>query len=176
METEQYRDLSTYIYPLKVVYQYRDVPDVCRAVRNSLHCCVEFKGFFKNPFTFFSLCCCVELKFFSSKNLSLSFHCMVVLSLKVFKKKLSLSFYCVAVFNLFSSRKLSLSFHCMAVLSLGDVRTSNIANTSDFHGSVCCLWSLRIVFPKSHQTFYKIAIFSRFLTLCLQKTSSWASF
>ena len=132
--------VNIYIYPFKVVYQYRDVPDVCRAVRNSLHCCVEFKGFFKNPFTFFSLCCCVEFKGFL--------------------------------------KNLLLSFHCMAVLSLGDVRTtiSNITTKSDSHGSVCCLWSLRIVFPKSHQTFYKIAILSRFLTLCLQKTSSWASF
>ena len=66
---------------------------------------------------------------------------IAVLSLKVFQKTLSLSFHCVAVLSLIfsSSRKLSLSFHCMAVLSLGDVRTSNIANTSDFHGSVCCL-------------------------------------
>ena len=99
-----------------MVYQYRDVPDVCRAVRNSLHCCVEFKGFFKNPFTFFPLCCCVEFKFFSSKNLSLS-------------------------------------FHCMAVLSLGDVRTSNIANTSDFHGSVVYeVWELFFPNPIKHST------------------------
>ena len=50
-----------------MVYQYRDVPDVCRAVRNSLHCCVEFKGF--------------------SKTLSLSFHCVAVLSLSFLSKK-----------------------------------------------------------------------------------------
>ena len=74
--------VNIYIYPFKVVYQYRDVPDVCRAVRNSLHCCVEFMGFSIKPFTFFSLCCCVEfMGFFQQKKLSLSFHCVAVLSL-----------------------------------------------------------------------------------------------
>ena len=81
---------------------------------------LSLKVFFKNPFTFFSLCCCVEFKgFFFQKNPFTFF-----------------PLCCCVEFNFFSSRKLSLSFHCMAVLSLGDVRTSNISTTSDFHGSV----------------------------------------